>query len=152
MFPRSPVDRDVAFDSPFPVVLANLPGIVGCICGDDPRTIWYFGNLKCFEGWFIEPGFMDIRSTSALKLVPSYLFYSPHSRLIPFFCRDVLRIRRTVREINFPDLIPRSEQVEEDRLTHSLLAEFKVVPSIWYHSLLERRASCNRYSGRTGCR
>jgi hypothetical protein len=39
IFSRSPVDRDVALDSPFPVVLANFSGIVGRICGDDPRTI-----------------------------------------------------------------------------------------------------------------
>ena len=55
-------------------------------------------------------------------------FYSHHSRLIPFFCRDILRIRRTVREIDLSALIPRSEEVEEDRLVHSLLAEFEVVP------------------------
>jgi hypothetical protein len=43
------------------------------------------------------------------------------------FCRDILRIRRTVREIALSDLVAGSEQVEEDRLVHSLLAEFKVV-------------------------
>ena len=56
------------------------------------------------------------------------LFYSHHSRLIPFFSLDILGIRRTVRGIDLSDLIPGSEQVEEDRLVHSLLAEFKVVP------------------------
>jgi len=60
MSPGSPVDRDIAFDSSFPVVLANLPGIVGCICGDDRGAILNIGNLKYFEGWFVKPGIMDI--------------------------------------------------------------------------------------------
>ena len=33
-----------------------------------------------------------------------------------------------MREIDFFDLVPGSEQVEEDRLVHSLLAEFEMVP------------------------
>jgi len=33
-----------------------------------------------------------------------------------------------MREIDFFDLVPGSEQVEEDRLVHSFLAEFEVVP------------------------
>lgn len=60
VYPGSPVDRDIALDPSFPVVLANFPGIVGGICGDDRRTNLHFGNLKCFEFWFIEPGNMDI--------------------------------------------------------------------------------------------
>ncbi|RXE55295.1 hypothetical protein ABH15_10995 [Methanoculleus taiwanensis] len=32
-----------------------------------------------------------------------------------------------MREIDFPDLIPRLEKVEEDRLVHPLLAEFEVI-------------------------
>ena len=49
-------------------------------------------------------------------------FYSHHSRSIPLFCRDILGIRRTVRGIGLSDLIPGSEQVEENRLVHLLLA------------------------------
>jgi len=60
VFPGSPVDRDIALDSSVPVVLMNLPGIVDCICGDDRRAILHIGNIKCFEGWFIDPGIMDI--------------------------------------------------------------------------------------------
>jgi hypothetical protein len=56
----SSVDRDIALDSSFLVVLANLPGIVGCICGDDRGAILNIGNLKCFEGWLLKPGIMDI--------------------------------------------------------------------------------------------
>lgn len=33
-----------------------------------------------------------------------------------------------MREIDFFDLVPRPEQVEEDRLVHAFLAEFEVVP------------------------
>lgn len=55
-------------------------------------------------------------------------FYSHHNRSIPFFSRDILGICRTMREIDFLDLIPGSEKVEEDCLVHSLLAEFEVVP------------------------
>ncbi len=38
MSPGSPVDRDIALDPLFTVVLTNFLGIVGCICGDDPGT------------------------------------------------------------------------------------------------------------------
>ena len=55
LFPGSLVDRNVALGSPFPVVLADFPGIVGRICGDDPGTIQHLGNLKRFEGWLVEP-------------------------------------------------------------------------------------------------
>jgi len=54
--------------------------------------------------------------------------YSHHSRLIPFFRRDISGIRRTVREINLLDLVAGLEQVEEARLVHSLLTEFEVIP------------------------
>jgi hypothetical protein len=60
MPPGSPVDQDAALDSSFPVVLTNFQGIVGCICRDDREAILNLGNLKCFEGWFIEPGIIDI--------------------------------------------------------------------------------------------
>jgi hypothetical protein len=55
LFPGSPIDRDVALDPSFPVVLTNFSGIVGRICGDDHRTIRHLRNLKCFEGWLVEP-------------------------------------------------------------------------------------------------
>jgi hypothetical protein len=58
--PGSPVDRDAALDPSFSVVLANFPDIVGCICGDDLRANLNSGNLKCFEGWLVEPGIMDV--------------------------------------------------------------------------------------------
>ena len=43
------------------------------------------------------------------------------------FSRDVLGICRTMREIDFLDLVSGSEKVEEDRLIHAFLAEFEVV-------------------------
>ena len=46
-------------------------------------------------------------------------FYSHHSRSIPFFSRDIFGICRTMREIDFFDLVPRLEQVEEDCLIHA---------------------------------
>jgi len=55
LFPGSLVDRDIGLDSSFPVVLANSPGIIGRICGDNDGTIRHLGNLKCFEGWLVEP-------------------------------------------------------------------------------------------------
>jgi len=55
LFPGSPVDRDIALDSSFPVVLANFPGIIGRICGDNDGTFLHLGNLKRFEGWLVEP-------------------------------------------------------------------------------------------------
>lgn len=140
LFPGSLVDRNVALGSPFPVVLADFPGIVGRICGDDPGTIQYLGNLKRFEGWLVKPGIMDIfRGNCAgkgktvpidqnIKFIPVYLYYSHHIRSILFFCRDILGIRRTVEDIDFFDLVPGSKQVEENRLVHSFLAEFEVVP------------------------
>jgi hypothetical protein len=86
MSPGSPVDRDIALDPSFPVVLTNLLGIVGCICGDDRRTILHTGNLKCFEGGLVESGIMDIcwcnragkgeavPIDQRTQLVPIYLF------------------------------------------------------------------------------
>ena len=86
LFPRSPIDRDIALDPSFSVVLSDFPGIVGCICGDDPGMILHFRNLECFEGWFIKPGIVDIcRGNCAGKLeavpidqstqfIPVYLF------------------------------------------------------------------------------
>ena len=86
LFPRSPIDRDIALDPSFPVVLANFPGIIGRICGDNDGTIRHLGNLKCFERWLVELGIMDIcRGNCAGKgktvpidqstqFVPVYLF------------------------------------------------------------------------------
>ena len=86
MFPGSLVYRDIGLDSSFLVVLTNFPCIVSCICGDDRGTILHFRNLKCFEGWLVESGIMDIcRCNRAGKwktvpidqstqLVPVYLF------------------------------------------------------------------------------
>jgi len=49
-------------------------------------------------------------------------------------------------EIDFFDLVPGSEQVEEDRLIRSLLTELKGsdVPLISYHSSSVHRARCIR--------
>jgi len=60
MSSRSSVDRDIALNSSSLAVLANLPGIVGCICRDNQGAILNIGNLKCFEGWFVKPEIMDI--------------------------------------------------------------------------------------------
>jgi len=60
IFLGSSVDRDITFDSSFPIVLANFSGIIGCICGDDCRANLHLGNLKCFESWLVEPGVIDI--------------------------------------------------------------------------------------------
>ena len=90
--PRSPVDRDIALDPSFPVVLTNLAGIVGRICGDDRRMILGIGNLKCFESWLVEPGIMDVRRGNcadkrktvpidqSAQFVPVYLFIAIISR------------------------------------------------------------------------
>ena len=64
------------------------------------------------------------------QFVPLYLFIAITASRSPF-CGDILGIRPTMREIDFFDLIPGSEKVEEDRLVHPLLAEFEVVPM--YH-------------------
>jgi len=86
MFPGSPVDRDIALGPSFSVVLTNFPGIIGCICGDDRGMILHLRNLKCFEGWLVEPGIMDIRRGNgadkrktvpidqSAQFVPVYLF------------------------------------------------------------------------------
>jgi hypothetical protein len=86
IFPRSLVNWYIALDPSFPIVLTNLPSIVGCICGSNRWMNLHIGNLKCFEGWFIEPEIMDIgRGNGAGKgetipidqsaqFVPLYLF------------------------------------------------------------------------------
>jgi hypothetical protein len=57
---RSRVYWSIALIFSFLVVLTNLPDIIGCICGDNHRTILNIGSLKCFEGWFIEMGIIGI--------------------------------------------------------------------------------------------
>lgn len=83
--PGSPIDRDIALDPSFPVVLTNIPSILGCNCSDDRGTSLDLWHLKCFEGWFIEPGIMGVgrcnragkRETIPIdqntQLVPLYL-------------------------------------------------------------------------------
>jgi len=44
-----------------------------------------------------------------------------------------------VREIDLLDLVARSEEVEEDRLVHSFLAEFEVIPMNRRFSAVFRR-------------
>jgi len=84
------------------------------------------GNHGCLPGKLCKQGgdHSDQPEHSACSPLP---FYSHHSRSIPPFCRDILGIGCTVREIDLSDLISGAEQVEEDRLVHALLTEFKVV-------------------------
>jgi len=96
MFPGSPVDRNIGLDPSFLVVLSNLPGIIGCICGDDLRVILNAGNHKCFEGWLVEPGIMDICRCNragegeavpidqSTQFVPVYLFIAVIASRSPF--------------------------------------------------------------------
>ena len=86
IFPGSPVDRDIALNSPVPIVLTNFPGIVGRICGDDREANRDLRNPKCLKGWFVELGTMDIgrrnradkRETVSIdqstQFVPVYFF------------------------------------------------------------------------------
>jgi len=60
-----------------------------------------------------------------------------------------------MREIDFLDPISGSEEVEEDHLVRSFLAEFEVIIgelSIWYRSSPVHRARSIRWSERTGYR
>jgi len=86
VFPGSLIDRDIALDPSPSVVFSDFPGIVGCICGDDRRTLLHFGNLEYCEGWFIKLGVVDIcwgncagkgeavSINQSTQLVPVYLF------------------------------------------------------------------------------
>jgi len=119
LFPGSLVDRDIGLDSSFPVVLANPPGIIGRICGDNDGTIRHLGNLKCFEGWLVEPGIMDIcRGNCAGKgepvpidqstqFVPVYLFIAIIAGRSPFFAGislvSVAQCERSIFLISYPD-------------------------------------------------
>ncbi len=139
MFSGSPIDQDIALDLSFSVVLSDLPGIIGCICGDDRGAFLHPGNLKRFGGWLVEPRIMDVcRGNCADKrkavpidqstqFVSVYLFIVIIARLSPFFRRDIFRIRCTMREIDYLDLVARWKKVEEDRLIHSFLAQFEVI-------------------------
>ncbi len=60
VYPGFWVCRDVALDPSFPVVLADLLGIVGCIRRDDRGMILNLRNRKRFKGWLVESGFVDI--------------------------------------------------------------------------------------------
>ena len=140
LFPGSLVDRDIGLDPSFPVVLTNLPGIVGCICGDDLREILNAGDLKCFEGWLVEPGIMDIcRCNRAGKgetvpidqstqLVPVHLVIaviagrSLHFAGMSFV--SVAPCERSIFQISYLDQ-SRSRKIA---WYTPLLAEFKVVP------------------------
>jgi len=58
--PGSRVGRDIPPDPSSLVVLTDLLGIVGCICGDDRGMHLHLQNRKRFNSWFIELGIMDI--------------------------------------------------------------------------------------------
>ena len=119
LFPRSSVDRDVALDSPVPAVLTNFPGIVGRICRDDRRTILHLWNLECFEGWFVEPGIMDIGRCNhagkwetmpidqSTQLAPFCLFIAIIAGRSPLFAGvslvSVEQCERSIFQISYPD-------------------------------------------------
>ena len=56
MFPGSLVDWNIGPDPSFLVVLTNLPGIVGCICGDDRRANLNSGNHGRWQGKLCKQG------------------------------------------------------------------------------------------------
>jgi len=97
MFPGSPVDRDITFDSSFAVVVSDLLCIIGCICGDDRGMNLHLRNLKRFERWLVEPGVMNVcRGNCAderepipidqnTQFVPVYLFIAIIADRSPFF-------------------------------------------------------------------
>jgi hypothetical protein len=89
--PGSPVDRDVALNPLFLVVLANLPGIVGCICRDDRGMILHLRNLK-------------YQST---QFVPLDLFIAIIAGRSPFFAWrslvSVAQCERSIFWISYPD-------------------------------------------------
>jgi hypothetical protein len=119
LFPRSPVDRDIALDPSPSVVLSDLPGIVGRICGNDPGMNLHFRNLKCFKRWLVEAGIVDIcRCNCAGKgeavpidqstqLVPVYLFIAIIADGSPFFAGisfvSVAQCERSIFRIAYPD-------------------------------------------------
>jgi hypothetical protein len=129
--------------------LTNLPGIVGCICGDDRRTILNAGNhghlpvQPCRQGGDRS----DRPEHSTCSRSPCY---SRHSRSIPAFCRDVLRIRRTVREINLSDLVAGSgagRGRSPGTLPSRRVQGGTGVPLIWCRSSPEHRVRYSRGQG-----
>jgi len=119
IFPGSPIDRDIALDPSFPVVLSDFLGIVGCICGDDPGMILHFRNLKCFEGWFIKPGIVDlcwgncagkwetVPIDQSAQFVPVYLFIAiiagRSSFLAGISLVSTAQCERSIFLISYPD-------------------------------------------------
>nr|WP_250317331.1 hypothetical protein [Methanoculleus bourgensis] len=119
LFPGSLVDWDIGLDSPVPVVLTDFPCIVGCICGEDRGTILRHGNLKCIEGWIIEPRIMDIcrcncadkRETvpidQSTQFVSVYLFIAIIAGRSLFFAEialvSVAQSERSIFRIAYPD-------------------------------------------------
>jgi len=164
MSPSSPVDQEVALDSSFPIVLTNLPRIVGCIRRDDRGRILNLRNLKCFERWLVEQGIMGIggcncaskRETGPIhqstQLVPLYLFIaiiagrSPFSPGYPWYPSHSVRDRSFGSYIQIGEGRGRSPGTPPSRIIQGGTGE----PSIWCRSLPEHRARCSRYSGRTG--
>jgi len=63
---------------------------------------------------------MQWEGQGALSLSPLSI-YSHRGLLIPFLRQDILGISRTMEEIDLLDLIPGSEEVEEDCLVYSFL-------------------------------
>ncbi|MBA7483592.1 hypothetical protein ES707_19108 [subsurface metagenome] len=119
VFPVSPVDRDIAPDSPVPVVLSNLPGIVSRICRDDHWLLLRSGNLKCFDGWCVELGIVSIcrgKGTGkgetvlidqSTQLTPVYLFIAIIAGRSPFLAGialvSVAQCVRSIFRISYPD-------------------------------------------------
>ena len=93
MYSGSWVGRDIALDSSFPVVLADLLGIISCICEDDCRMNLYLWNCKRFECWFVELGIVDIcRCNGAGERKAVSLNLS--AQLAPFYFLRVIIISR----------------------------------------------------------
>jgi hypothetical protein len=118
MFPGSPVGRNITLHSSFAGVFSDIPCIIGCIDGDVRGTFLHLGNLKCLEGWLVEPRIMDICGCNragkgetipidqSTQFVPLYLFIVIIAGRSPFFRGDILGICRTIREIDLFDLYP----------------------------------------------
>jgi hypothetical protein len=119
LFPGSSIDRDIALDPSFPVVLSDFLSIVGCICGDDPGTNRHLRDLKCFDSWLVEPGIVDIcwcnragkreavPIDQSTQFVPVYLFIAIIADGSPFFAGislvSVAQCERSIFLISYPD-------------------------------------------------
>jgi len=166
MFLGSLVDQNIGLDPSFLVVLTNLPGIVGCICGDDRRANLNAGNLKCFEGWLVEPGIMDVgRGNCANKgetvpidqstqLVPVHLVIAVITGRSPFLPGYPSYPSHSARDQSFGSRsrIGAGRGRSPGTLPSRIIQGGTGVPSIWYHISPERRARYSRWSGRTRCR